>query len=330
MKRLLACCVATLSLCSASLTSAADAQPITIRFSHVVAPDSPKGQGARLFKQLVEQRLPGKVRVEVYPQAQLFSDSDELQALLDGKVEMLAPSLAKFSDYAPELQVFDLPFLFKDMAAIDRFQHRPQGRQLLLSMTDRNIIGLDYWHNGMKQLLATRPLRLPAEAARLGFRIQNSPVSVAQFAALGATGKPMPFSQMRTALSSGEVQGTENTWSNFASQRLDELQPYVTETNHGVIDYMLVSNARFWYGIPHDIRSELEAIIEEVSAEVNRKAAELNAAARQQMLDSGNVQVISLSDEQLQAWRSAMQPVWQQFEAQIGAKVIRAALRASK
>ncbi len=330
MNRLLAACLSLTTLCAATFAVAADPAPLVIRFSHVVGENTPKGQGALLLRRLVEERLAGKVRVEIHPDGTLFDDATELKALQDGKVEMLAPSLAKFSEHAPQLQVFDLPFLFDDMAAVDRFQQRPVGRQLLLSMTASNIIGLGYWHNGMKQLSATRALQQPADARGLAFRIQNSPVSLGQFAALQARGVPLPFSQMRAALQSGEVEGAENPWSNFTDQRLDVLQPFVTETNHGVLDYMLVSNARFWYSIPHELRSELEDIIAEVSHEVNQQAASINEQARASVLAAGKTQVISLTPAQREQWKAAMQPVWQQYELLIGPKVVRAALRANR
>jgi C4-dicarboxylate-binding protein DctP len=278
-----------------------------------------------LFKQLVDQRLAGKVRVEVYPASSLFGDDNELQALADDKVQLLAPSLAKFEKYTKQLQVFDLPFLFDDLEAVDRFQKRAKGRQLLRSMEASNIIGLAYWHNGMKQLSATKALQVPTDAAGLKFRIQPSSVLEAQFYQVGATPMAMPFAEAFDALKSGKVQGAENPWSNIYSKHLYTVQPFITETNHGVLDYMLVSNQRFWFSIPHAIRSELEGIIDEVSFEVNRQSEEANLADRQRVQASGRSQLISLSDEQRAAWRAAMQPVWQQFEADIGAETVKAA-----
>lgn len=330
MKRLLAVLSLTLftALPSPALL-AAEAAPILIRFSHVVGEDTPKGRGALLFRKLVDQRLAGKVHVEIYPDSKLFGDADEMAALQNNQAQLLAPSLAKFSQYNPQLQVFDLPFLFDDMAALERFQRRPVGRELLQSMKAHNIVGLGYWHNGMKQMSASKPLRLPADAAGLTFRIQASPVAEAQFAAVRASAVAMPFAEVRNALSSGRVQAAENPWTNLYSKHLDELQPVITETSHGALDYMVVANSRFWYGMPHDIRSELEAILDEVSYAVNTDAEQQNAQARAAILAAGRSQIVTLTADEREAWRQAMRPVWLRFEGQISRKLIEAAERSN-
>lgn len=321
--RRMAFCAMALAACSSGLTLADE--PIRIKFSHVVTENTPKGQGALLFKSLVEERLAGKVQVEVYSNSSLYGDADELEALRNNQVQLLAPSLAKFEQYTKQLQIFDLPFLFDDLEAVNRFQKRAKGRQLLRSMEDRNIVGLAYWHNGMKQLSASRALILPGDASGLNFRIQPSAVLEAQFTNLGATAQKLPFSETFRALQSGQMQGAENPWSNIYSQKLHEVQPYISETNHGVLDYMLVSNPRFWYSIPHQIRTQLESIIDEVTFAVNKQAEADNERDRQRIIESGHSKLISLTPEQRQAWREAMRPVWQQFEAVIGEDVIRAA-----
>jgi len=303
----------------------AQAEPIVIKFSHVVAEDTPKGKGALLFKRLAEERLPGQVSVEVYSNSSLYGDADELEALREDKVQLLAPSLAKFEQYTKQVQVFDLPFLFDDLDAVNRFQKRAKGRQLLRSMETHNITGLAYWHNGMKQLSATRPLHRPADAAGLSFRIQPSAVLQAQFDAVGANSQKLPFAQVYSALKAGTVQGAENPWSNIYSKNMHQVQPYITETNHGVLDYMLVTNTRFWMSMPHKVRFELEAIIDEVTYMVNQEAEQLNQADRERIRQAGTSQIIALSDEERQAWREKMRPVWQQFEPVIGADIIKAA-----
>lgn len=303
----------------------AQAEPIVIKFSPVVAEDTPKGKGALLFKRLAEERLPGQVTVEVYPNSSLYGDADELEALREDKVQLLAPSLAKFEQYTKQVQVFDLPFLFDDLDAVNRFQKRAKGRQLLRSMETHNITGLAYWHNGMKQLSATRPLHRPADAAGLSFRIQPSAVLQAQFDAVGANSQKLPFAQVYSALKAGTVQGAENPWSNIYSKNMHQVQPYITETNHGVLDYMLVTNTRFWMSMPHKVRFELEAIIDEVTYMVNQEAEQLNQADRERIRQAGTSQIIALSDEERQAWREKMRPVWQQFEPVIGADIIKAA-----
>ena len=325
LKSIAAIATSTLLLVSAQAHAASEAGPILIKFAHVVADNTPKGQGALLFQKLTEERLGGRVKVEVYPNSSLYGDANELEALANNEVQLLAPSLAKFEKYTKQLQVFDLPFLFDDLDAVNRFQKRAKGRQLLRSMEDHNIVGLAYWHNGMKQLSATRALLVPGDAAGLKFRIQPSSVLEAQFNQLGATPLVLPFAEVFEALKSGKVEGAENPWSNIYSKQLHSVQPFITETNHGVLDYMLVSNPRFWYGIPHQIRVELEGIIDEVTFEVNRQAEAANLADRKRIESAAGTQVIALSDEQRDAWRQAMQPVWQQFETAIGRDVIKAA-----
>ena len=323
-----------LTLCAAlsvALPVLAQSQaPIVINFSHVVAQDTPKGQGALLFKQLVEQRLAGQVKVEVHANASLFGDADELQALRENRVQMLAPSLSKLGAYSKSLQLFDLPFLFDDLEALKRFQKRDKSRELLRSMTEQNIYGLAFWNNGMKQLTANRALRLPTDAKGLAFRIQPSQVLQSQFQALAASGVSVSFSETVAALHSGKVQGSENAWSNIASQQLDAVQPFITESNHGALNYMLVSNTRFWNSIPYKTRVELEAIIEEVSATVNQQAETLNHKAREQVLAAGKSTLVSLTEQERAAWRSAMQPVWKTYEADVGADMLRAALTVNR
>lgn len=299
--------------------------PIVIKFSHVVADDTPKGRGALLFKKLVEERLAGQVKVEVFPNSTLFGDADELQALQDGKVQMLAPSLSKFEGYTKQLEVFDLPFLFDDLEAVKRFQKRDKSRELLHSMAKSGIYGLGYWNNGMKQLSATRELRAPADAKGLSFRIQPSSVINAQFGLLNATAVKMPFAETLKALQDGKVQGTENTWSNIGSQKLDSAQPFITETNHGVLSYMVISNQKFWNSMPYPVRTQLESIIEEVTVEVNKDAEALNQKEREHVVANGKARVVALTPAERDAWRTAMQPLWKQFEGEIGTDVLRAA-----
>lgn len=321
-------CAALLLMLSPMAAKAAE--PIVIKFAHVVADDTPKGKGALLFQKLVRQRLAGQVDVEVYPNSTLVGDADEMQALLDNKVQMLAPSLSKLIEYSPKLEVFDLPFLFDDDAAVARFQKREASRELLRSMAGRGIYGLAYWNNGLKQMTASQPLRNPADAAGLAFRIQPSPVLEAQFAAVGAKSVVLPFAKVYESLKGGVVQGAENPWSNILSQNMHSVQPYITETNHGVLDYMLITNNEFWLSMPFAVRSELEGIILEVTQAVNREAAAVNRRDRDRILASGSSQLITLTPEERQAWREQMLPVWKTYEAEIGADLIRAAMTVNR
>ncbi|TBV08355.1 C4-dicarboxylate TRAP substrate-binding protein DctP [Phytopseudomonas dryadis] len=321
--------VCAVSLSVAGMLHAAGNAPISIKFAHVVAEHTPKGQGALLFKKLAEERLPGRVRVEVYPNSSLFGDGKEMEALLLGDVQLLAPSLAKFEHYAKQIQIFDLPFIFDDIHAVDRFQQSPQGKSLLTSMESKGITGLAYWHNGMKQLSANKALHEPKDARGLKFRVQASAVLDEQFKALRAAPRKMSFAEVYQGLQTGVVNGTENTWSNYESQKVHEVQKFFTESNHGAIDYMVITNTKFWNGLPEDVRSELEAVMGEVTVEVNKQAEALNQASRQTIVDAKTSEIIELTPEQRAEWRKAMQPVWQKFEDQIGKDMIEAAQAAN-
>lgn len=320
--------IVALSFGIAGLAQADD--PITIKFSHVVAEHTPKGQGALLFKQLAEERLPGKVKVEVYPNSSLFGDGKEMEALLLGDVQFIAPSLAKFEHYSKPIQIFDLPFLFDDMEAVDNFQKGEVGQELLSSMEDKGITGLGYWHNGLKQLSANKKLLEPKDARGLKFRVQASAVLDEQFKAVRAVPRKMSFAEVYQGLQTGVVNGAENPYSNIYSQKMNEVQEYITESNHGVLDYMVITNTKFWDGLPEDIRNTLREVMDEVTVEVNKKAAELNERDKQAIIDSGTTEILYLTPEQRESWREAMRPVWKKFEDEIGAERIQAAEQANK
>ncbi len=299
--------------------------PIVIKFSHVVAENTPKGQMANKFKELVEERLPGKVTVEVYPNSQLYGDNKVLEAMLLGDVQIAAPSLSKFEAYTPVLQLYDLPFLFKDMEAVERFQQSDTGQKLLLSMEDRGLTGLGYLHNGLKQMSANKPLRVPADADGLKFRVQASDVLAAQFEAVGALPVKKPFSEVFILLQTNAIDGQENTWSNIYSQKFFEVQPYITESNNGLLDYMVVTSTEFWKDLPDDIRSEVKAALDEALVYGNKIADDLNVEAKQKIKESGRSEILQLSDEERQKWVDAMKPVWKKFESDIGKDLIDAA-----
>lgn len=299
--------------------------PIVIKFSHVVANETPKGQGALMFQKLVDERLAGKVKVEVYPNSSLYADGKEMEALLLNNVQMLAPSLAKFDKYTPKIQIFDLPFLFDDIKAVERFEQSEAGQSLLKSMEDKGITGLSYWNNDLKQLSANKELREPKDARGLKFRVQASEVLDAQFKAVKAVPRKMAFSEMYQGLQTGVVNGAENPYSNIYSQKIHEVQKFITESNHGLLSYMVIVNTEFWNKLPEDVRVELTKILDEVSVEVNKQSHELNLGDKQKIIDSGSSQIITLTAEQREKWREAMRPVWKQFEDAIGADLIKAA-----
>lgn len=327
--RLFAALGATIAL--AVSASALAQQPIIIKFSHVVADATPKGQGAIKFKEIAEKLLPGKVKVEVFPNSQLFGDAKEMEALLLGDVQIIAPSLSKFDRYTKKVQLFDLPFLFNDMDAVDRFQSSPEGKAMLNTMISKGIKGLAYWHNGMKQLSTNKDkLTRPEDVKGLKFRIQASDVLEAQFRQLGANPQKLAFSEVYQALQTGVVDGQENTWSNIYSQKFHEVQKTIANTNHGVIDYMVVTNAKWWKGLPDDVRTGLEEAMKEATAYANKMAADLNERDRQRIADAHKAKIQTLSKEDVAAWRAAMEPVWKKFEGPIGPELIQAALKSNQ
>ena len=306
------------------------ADPIVVKFSHVVSDNTPKGQAALKFKELVEKALPGKVEVQVFPNSQLFGDGKEMEALLLGDVQIIAPSLSKFSKYTKQLQVFDLPFLFDDIEAVDRFQASKEGQALLSSMSSKGLMGLGYLHNGMKQLSATKPLNMPADAKGLKFRIQPSNVIQAQFEAVGANPQKLAFSEVYQALQTGVVDGQENTWSNIYTKKFHEVQAAVMESNHGVIDYMVVTNSKWWDGLPADVRGVMSKAMTEAIKVGNQNAFNEASDYRAKIVADNKAKVMKLTPEQTAAWRKAMLPVWKQFEGEIGADLIAAAQKANK
>ena len=311
-------------MCLASCTSKTESKPIVIKFPHATAPATPKGQGAEALRKLVEERLGGKVLMEVYPSGQLMSDDDSLEALAFGEVQMIAVSLSKFDRLTSRFMVFDLPFLFTDLSAVEEFQGSDAGNALLTELTDKGLKGLAYWHNGMKQFGGPVPMYRPQDGAGLKFRIQESDVLQAQILALDGNPQKMAFGEVYQALQTGAIDAQENTWSNNWSQKFYEVQDFFTESNHGYIGYLLAVNPKFWNGLPPDVRETLEQIIAEVSAQVNATALALNQEARQKIIDSGVSEVVQLTEEDTQAWRQVMTPVWEEFADGIGTEIMSA------
>ncbi|MCX7156666.1 MAG: DctP family TRAP transporter solute-binding subunit [Rhodocyclales bacterium] len=310
--------------------SAQAQQPIVIKFPHVVSEKSPKGQAALVFKKRAEEILKDRVRVEVYPNSQLMGDDESLEALALGDIQMIAISLSKFDRLTKKFQLFDLPFLFKDMAAVDRFQASPAGKALLTEMEPKGYLGLAYWHNGLKQMTANKPLIKPEDAAGLKFRIQESDVLETQFRTLKANPQKMALGEVYQALMNGVIDAQENTWSNIYRLKFYEAQKHISETNHGVIDYLLTVNARWWKGLPADIRAGLEQAVREATAQNDANSEKSNLADRELVVKSGKTTIAKLTPEQLAAWQKAMQPVWVRYEKEIGPDLIKAAQSANK
>ena len=316
-------------ICALAVLAGCDKQsadgPILIKFPHVTAPATPKGRAAERFREVVEERLAGRVTVEVYPSGQLMSDDDSLDALAFGEVQMIAISLSKLDRLTQKFQIFDLPFLFPDLQAVEKFQSSDHGQELLTSMVDRKLLGLSFWHNGMKQFGGPVPMRTPADASGLKFRIMESDVLQAQILQIGGNPQKMAFGEVYQALQTGAVDAQENTWSNIYSSKFYEVQAHVTETNHGYLGYLLAVNPDFWSSLPDDIRGELAIIAQEVSVWANDQSVSINLAGREKIAASGRTEVAELTAEERAGWQKAMRPVWETFSDNIGADLIEAA-----
>jgi C4-dicarboxylate-binding protein DctP len=315
----------TLACSANSALAACDSGEIVIKFSHVTNTDKhPKGIAATLLEQRVNDEMNGKACLEVFPNSTLYNDNQVLEALLQGDVQMAAPSLSKFEQFTKKFRIFDLPFMFKNINAVDEFQNSETGQAMKQSMTKRGLLGLAFWHNGMKQMSANVPLNVPSDANGLKFRVQNSDVLKAQMAAMGASPQPMAFSEVYGALQTGVVDGQENTWSNIYGKKFFEVQDGTTETDHGIIDYLVVTSTDFWDGLPADVRDQLATILDEVTTARNAESTAVNASNKQAILDAGGV-VRTLTAGQRAEWVKAMMPVWDQFVGDVGQENIDAA-----
>jgi len=293
-------------------------RPIVLRFSHVVAVDTPKGQAAEYFKKRAEDLTRGRVRVEIYPNSTLYNDREELEALQLGAVEMLAPSLSNFGALATEFEVFDLPFIFDDYVELRKVTDGPIGARLLGLLESKGIRGLAYWDNGFKSFSANQLLRRVEDLRGLRMRIQPSKVLDAQMRAVGALPCVLSFAEVREALQAGVVDGTENPISNFYTQRMHEVQKHLWLTRHGYLGYAVIVNKRFWEGLPGDVRRELEEAMREATEYANRIAKEKNDADLAKVEAAATTEVYRPTREERLALRRALVPVHQQCEDRIG------------
>jgi C4-dicarboxylate-binding protein DctP len=304
--------------------------PIVIKFSHVVAPDTPKGKGAQRFKELVEERSKGAIKVEVYPNSQLYKDKEELEALQLGSVQMLAPSLSKFGPLGvKEFEVFDLPFMFKDTEAFRNVTGGPVGWNLFSKLEPKGIKGLAYWDNGPHNMSANRPLHHVADFKGLKMRIQSSKVLDAQMRALGAIPQVMAFSELYQGLQSGVVDGTEGTWSNFWTQKLYEVQKHMTVSGHGHLAYAVIVNKKFWEGLPADARKILELSVRDATVYANAIAATENATAFDKIKATGKTTIYTLTPQERAEWIKALMPVHKEMESRVGRETIEAVYKAA-
>jgi len=317
--------VLTLAL---ALPLAAQAAPIVIKFSHVVANDTPKGQAANYFKKLAEERTKGRVKVEVYPNSQLFKDKEEMEALQMGSVQMLAPSLAKFGPLGlKEFELFDLPFIFDDYAELHKVTQGPVGAKLLKKLETKGLMGLAYWDNGFKVMSANKPLKVPGDFRGLKMRIQSSKVLDSEMRSVGAMPQVLAFSEVYQALQTGVVDGTENPPSNLYTQKMHEVQKYVTVSNHGYLGYAVLVNKKFWMGLPADIRTILDGCMRDATAFANKVAKKDNDDALAAVKRSGRSQLIYLTPAERVAWKKAMDKAHKENMGRIGADVVKEVYR---
>lgn len=326
MKKLISY-IATVTLTTTASLAIANCDPgeVVAKLSHVTGGTThPKVVASNQLAERVNKELNGQMCIEVYPSSTLFGDSKELEALLLGDVQLLAPSLSKFGAYTEKYGVFDLPFIFKDIDAAIRFTQSGEGKDLLNEMEDIGFVGLGYWMSGMKYFSANKPLIEPTDANGLKFRVQTSDVAKAMIKAMGASPQPMAFAEVYGALQTGVVDGQENTWSNIYTRKFFEVQDSVTETNHQLLAYLFMTSTDFLDSLDDDIRDKFIAIANEVTLEANLAVKEKEAANRANILSSGGT-INTLTAEQREKWVNAMKPVWNQFEDAIGKDLINAA-----
>ena len=329
-RRMLAGLAAAAAL-SIGFVSPAAAEPIVIKFSHVVAPDTPKGKGAAKFEELAEKYTNGAVNVEVYPNSQLYKDKEELEALQLGAVQMLAPSLAKFGPLGvQDFEVFDLPFIFSGYDALHKVTKGDVGKQLFAKLEAKGITGLAYWDNGFKIMSANSPVKSPDDFLGLKMRIQSSKVLEAEMNALGAVPQVMAFSEVYQALQTGVVDGTENPPSNMFTQKMHEVQKHATVSNHGYLGYAVIVNKKFWDELPADVRTGLDKAMVEATDYANSIAKEENDKALEAMKAAGKTEFHELTAEERDAWAKVLAPVHDQMAERIGAETIAAVKAAAQ
>jgi C4-dicarboxylate-binding protein DctP len=298
-------------------------QPIVIKFSHVVANDTPKGHAAEFFKKKAEELTGGRVKVEVYANSTLYKDKEEMEALQLGAVQMLAPSLAKFGPLGvKEFEVFDLPYIFDNYDELHKVTQGPAGKQLLDKLDAKGIKGLSYWDNGFKSFSANKPLHNPADFKGLKMRIQSSKVLESQMRALGSLPQVMAFSEVYQALQTGVVDGTENPMSNLYTQKMHEVQKHLTLSEHGYLGYAVITNKKFWDGLPADIRAKLEDAMVQATRYANQIAKIENDKALDAVKASGKTQIYTPTAQERLALKKALIKTHTDMESRIGKDLI--------
>lgn len=320
-----AACIAAVAFVPSIAAAACEDGEVVVKFAHVTNTDKhPKGIAASLLESRVNEEMNGKMCMEVFPNSTLYNDNKVLEAMLQGDVQLAAPSLSKFEKFTKQFRIFDLPFMFSNIEAVEAFQASDAGQAMLDSMQKRGLQGLAYWHNGMKQISANKPLVLPSDANGLKFRVQSSDVLAATMEAIGGSPQKMAFSEVYGALQQGVVDGQANTWSNIYGKKFFEVQDGVTNTDHGIIDYLLVASVDWLDSLDADVREQFLTIVAEVTETRNKESTAVNAAAKQAVIDAGGI-VRTLTPEQREEWVKTMKPVWEQFAGDVGQENIDAA-----
>lgn len=305
---------------------ACDDGEMIIKFSHVVAATGhPKGDAATLLAERVNTEMNGVACMQVFANSTLFDDDKVMEALLLGDVQLAAPSLSKFEAYTLKYRLFDLPFLFADLQAVDRFGNSDKGKELLKVIENVGYTGLGYWSSGLKQFSADKPLMVPTDASGLKFRVQTSDVAVAMIEAMEASAQKLAFKEVYGALQTGVVDGQENSWCNIFTQKFFEVQDGVTETNHQLLAYLLVTSTEWLDSLEPAVRDQFLQIATDVTNEANAQVAAKEAACRQNIIDNKG-EIRSLSADERAAWVNTMKPVWEKFEGDIGKDLIEAAV----
>lgn len=306
----------------ASVHAQAD-DPIVIKFSHVAAIDTPKGQAAEYFKKQAETLTEGKVKVEIYPNSMLFKDKEELEALQMGSVQMLAPVVGKLGPAGiKEFEAFDLPYLFTDLNAVHRVTKGEIGKSLLTKLDQRGMVGLGYWDAGFRVLSSNKPIHTPDQIKGQKIRINSSKVNQAIISSVGAIPQTMPFSEVYQALQTGVVDGADGNLTNLYTQKQYEVQKHVTLTEHTYSGYVILVNKDFWNKLSEDIRGKLQQAVQEAS-DFNEKAViDDDKKALEAIKASGKTEVYTPTPEEKELWVKAMLPVQDQLAERVGKDLV--------
>lgn len=306
-------------------TSYTKDNPLVVKFSHVTTPESPKGKAAVKFAELLQEKTGGKVKVEVYPSSQLYGDKDELEALQAGNVQVIAPSATKLVGFNPSFQIVDMPFLFKNRDSVLKFWDGELGKSLMNSLESKNLQGLAMWENGFKVFTSNKPIAKPEDFKGQKFRTQAGKVLEAQFKALGSGAATIPFGETYTALQQGTVDGQENTWNNIDTQKYEEVQKNLLVSNHGRIDYIVLTNKKWYSALPEDIKKAFDEAMAEATTYERQLAVELDKGSEEKLRKSGKFQIIELSEAERESYVKLMEAVYSEFEKTVGKEIIEGA-----